>query len=258
MYTLTPQQRPTFTLQQERKATKPTLSRIVWNKFLRWVNDSKMSTITKTLFRWCILFTLILTCLTPSSIISFFSMALSSPKVVSVTAVVVLWCYGKTLTRTVKQKKRSGNQHTYYGIPVEEIATYLIEQKAFPVSAQSSLGITQPTWRKIAKELEAHNILVRGENNSRVLNTITREQLVTQLKDKFPLILCDGEWATKDGPWRMFLKDSERKDRLEQEQKQKLQRREERVRKQKREIEAVQSESELHPGFMRRQLAITL
>src|SRR2546423_15708746 len=80
-------------------------------------------------------------------------------------------------------------------------------------------GISQDKHALIAKELERHSILVRGENNARVLNEITREELVRQLRDKFPLVWSEPShaWAERNGTFERWAMEKDRKERDEQE-----------------------------------------
>ncbi len=128
-----------------------------------------------------------------------------------------LWLWSK---RTIV-KRRGSNQHAYRGIPVGELATWLMEQQAFKCDESiRKWGLSQGHYQKIAEELEFHGILKRGENNSRVLREITMEQLVLQLRDDFPLVWSDERqvWAERNGAFERWALSQDAKDRKREEQ----------------------------------------
>ena len=147
-------------------------------------------------------------------------------------ALLALTLNARRIVRLVTRKRlqrKGANQHTYHGLPVDELASYLIEHQSFKRDdAMSRFGITQPKHVSISKELEHHQVLVRGESNARVLNVITREQLVRQLRDKFPLEFHQGEWCQRGSSWERHLR---AEDRQEQEAERKLARAERRAKK---------------------------
>ena len=134
---------------------------------------------------------------------------------------------------SAKRKKSTGKALVFHGVPLDELATYLFERRTFTTSAINDLGLAQRKWQKIADELEHNGVLVRGENNARVLGEIDRETLVRQLRDNFPLTF-DGNtktWVEKRGSYERFLYDKERTEKKEVERVDRLERKEDRARK---------------------------
>lgn len=87
-----------------------------------------------------------------------------------------------TKLKSMRPKK---TDDLYHGIPVGELADYLLEQGAFPrENAIVRFAISRKRQFKIADELERNGILERGNANARVLRPdLSREQLVTFLRD---------------------------------------------------------------------------
>lgn len=134
---------------------------------------------------------------------------------------------------SAKRKKSTGKALVYHGVPLDELTSYLFTHRTFTTSAINDLGLAQRKWQKIADELEHHGVLVRGENNARVLGEIDRETLVRQLRDNFPLTF-DGNtktWVEKRGSYERFLYDKERAEKKEVERVERLERKEDRARK---------------------------
>lgn len=148
--------------------------------------------------------------------------ALNVPRFVS-----FVWRY------SAKRKKFTGKAPVFHGVPLDELASYLFSQRTFTTKAIDDLGLAQRKWQKIADELEHNGVLVRGENNARVLADIDRETLVRQLRDNFPLTYDANTktWVEKRGSYERFLYDKERSEKKEVERVEKLERKEDRARK---------------------------
>lgn len=116
---------------------------------------------------------------------------------------------------------------------MDELASYLLQSGSFTTDAMQRLALPQRKWAKIADELEGHGILKRGENNARVLAEITREELVRQLRDGFPLVHdpVSKTWVEKRGSFDQWVLQKERAEKKEQEQRDRLERKEDRLRK---------------------------
>jgi hypothetical protein len=67
--------------------------------------------------------------------------------------------------------------------------------------AIKTFALSQGQYQKIAEELEKFGLLIRGENNARVMRDISLENLVLQLRDKFPLVWSEEHqrWAERTG-----------------------------------------------------------
>jgi hypothetical protein len=150
-------------------------------------------------------------------------------------ALLALTLNAKTIflaSRKWSLRRRGANQHTYQGLPVDELASYLLETRAFTRDAAClKFAISWKKHQRIADELMHHQVLVRGPvNNARVLNEkITREQLVRQLRENFPLAFADGEWVERRGSYHLFLRDKERAEQKERERVERLERRADRA-----------------------------
>lgn len=142
-----------------------------------------------------------------------------------------LWYFAKRCS--VKRRKSTGSALVFHGVPLDELASYLFKERTFTTKAISDLGLAQRKWSKIADELEHNKILVRGENNARVLAEIDRETLIKQLRDGFPLVYdpVSKTWCEKRGSFDQWVLSRERKEAKEQEQRDRLERKEGRLRK---------------------------
>lgn len=165
-----------------------------------------------------------------------------------IICIVGAFCYYRHMIRLWNwirarrnRKDPDGNQHTYHGIPIEQMADYLIEQKGFPrEQAIVHFGISRKRQFKIADELEKHHVLERGECHARVLNgKITREQLVRQLRDKFPLAWSDSlqEWGERKGSFETWILQKDAAERRDQEQAERLERKVGRLQRKREELQ---------------------
>lgn len=194
---------------------------------------------------------LCLTIFAPHFVLGIITAAYQLPitlKAVIYCATLALTLNAPRLYRLAKRvkgesKRKGANQHMYHGIPVDEMASYLLQSGSFTTEAMNRLALPQRKWAKIADELEHHGILRRGENNARVLTEITREELVRQLRDGFPLTY-DGvskTWVEKRGSFDQWVLARERKEAKEQEQHERLERKEDRMRKNIKRMQEEQS-----------------
>ncbi|MEE9117829.1 MAG: hypothetical protein V3U02_04440 [Calditrichia bacterium] len=90
--------------------------------------------------------------------------------------------WSKYLTRlgfTPKAKE------TIEGVPVGELLHHLFTENSLKFEAKKKLGFTHARFCSLVSKLEKLNVLVRGENNSRVLNPdFSREQVADILRNK--------------------------------------------------------------------------
>ena len=91
----------------------------------------------------------------------------------------------------------------------------------------------------MAEKLETHKILIRGDCNARVLNTITRSQLARQLTEDFPLAFYKGEWAERNGSWGNFLKDGEVEEQKKRTVENRIKRKEKSLKKKSGELDRI-------------------
>ncbi len=200
-------------------------------KFLDWVRQTPLRTQLRTLAGVVFLAGVVLAFLFPAFVAGMLLDVLqwNGYKVPAMLLTVALCVKGKGIIRwanRVRMKRLGANQHTYHGLPVDELASYLVERRNFTrEDACAKFGVSWKKHQRIADELEHHQVLVRGENNARVLNAITREQLVRQLREDFPLAFADGEWVERRGNYHQFLRDKERADQKERERVERLEKR---------------------------------
>lgn len=199
--TLKQNQRPLYQLQPQNSHPRLSLRRVIWVKILKSIDRASWHDIKKAFIRLLSVALLSVAVCTPTFLLG---VATATWRVAGypISVVVVssfLVFYGLPLLRYMKKyrtKKRGANQHTFEGIPATELAQYLAREQSFKTDAIRTLGLSQGQYKKIAQKLEAAEILVRGEKNARVLNEITLEELVTQLRDGFPLV-----WSGYDKKW---------------------------------------------------------
>lgn len=247
--TLTQTSKPLYQLKTENSHPRTSIKRVVFVKLLRWIDKTAVRNIISTLVRLAALVTVVSTILAQSFVFGIISSHIGFKELLALS-VILTYIYWKNLVKFSKRAKfsSSANQYTYHGIPIDEIVSYLFERQSFKDHAREHFGLSFPKHKKIASELESYKVLVRGENNARVLNTITRQELARQLKEDFPLRFHEGEWADKNGSWRTFLKDQEKKEFAEKERVEILNRKEKRLKK---------KESVLAPLFAQRALECT-
>lgn len=216
------------------------LSSVLQVKFLRWLEKSPLKSILAT-FSKCLMFLLVcFAAIAPSFALGILTASLkwNNYRLPLMLAVVVIALNVPRFTafiwrHAVKRRKSTGSAPVFHGVPLDELATYLFQNRTFTTKAINDLGLAQRKWSKIAEELEQNKILVRGENNSRVLAEIDRETLVRQLRDGFPLTFDDVSktWVEKRGSFDNWVLSRERKETKEQEKRDRLERKETRLRK---------------------------
>lgn len=237
-----PVQRPLFAAvqTQEPRIVRDSLRRVLYDKFLAWLRKSSASSLMKATLKCLIAAALCLMIFARDFALGMLTDALDLP----IVQRVMIYCVMLLLTLNVhrlfrlarrvyvKHTRKTGNQYTYEGIALDELATYLTE-KGFTTAAMQDLALSQRKWAKIADTLEGAGILVRGENNARVLGQIDRATLVRQLREGFPLVFdpVGKIWCEKRGSFDRYLLDKERKEAREKERLDRLQRKEGRMRK---------------------------
>lgn len=210
-----------YKVHAEHSHPKLSLRRVVWVKILRWLDKATLRDLTKAGCKLSYTALLLIAVASPTYAAGVIVQAMQWNQYripLGIFIFFFVW-YFPTLLRFCRKKKRStANQHTYEGIAIDELVTFLVERNGFPFKdATKDLGLTQPRWRKIAKALESAQILLRGDNNALVLNTITREELVRQLRDSFPLVYSehDKAWTERRSGFDSWLLQKERKEAKE-------------------------------------------
>jgi len=237
---LKPADRNLFSVQPQRSHPM-TLRRVLFAKFLRWIDSLTPHQFRKVLSRLTVSLSIVLVVCVPqfffgimTDVTTWHGFAL--PKMAMLFVAFTYWRLA--LRWSIRQNLKRGNQHTYHGLPIDELASFLCEHKQFiRDEAMRRFAISQAKHSSIADELERHQVLVRGPNNARVLNEMTREQLARQLREDFPLAFADGEWVEKRGSYHHFLRQKERDEQRDQERIDRLERKRDRL---KREIDELE------------------
>lgn len=259
--TLKPIQRQMFQVQPEQSHPRMTLRRVLYVKFLRWVDKSSWQRLSASLTTVVCAALIVAGVLVPNFILGTLYSAATwqGYRLPIVAAALIVFFFGSSAWRTLHRfrvkRARTGNQHTWNGVPVDEMASYLLEQQQFTREhAMAALHISREKYDVMAKELEGRDILRRGENNARVLTPITREQLCVQLTQKFPLVFDHErqEWVQRDGSFATWVLNREQKEQRELDQRrarvEKLERRRDRLEEEVGTLEDA--------GFIRRALEI--
>ena len=207
---LKPTAQQLFEVRPQQSHPKLSLTRVLWVKFLRWVDKASPEALRRTSLRVVCLALISFGVLAPHPLMAFLSTAVHwhSYRIPIFLGMVALLLNARRWFRLVKRRiVHRGNQHTYHGIPVGEFATWLMEARNFKRDdAMRQWAFSQGNYAKIAAELEEHDILTRGENNARVLRDMTMENLVRQLRDGFPLVWSDDRqvWAERNGTFERW------------------------------------------------------
>lgn len=216
-------------------APRLSIGQVLWYKLLKWIEKSTSQALFKSCLRLLSVATLACVIFAPSFVLGYLTAILQwnnyrIPIFFIALALMLNWKRGLRLLRRVRAPR--GNQHAYNGLPVPELADFLLTQGAFKRdTAIPHFGLSQGQYAKIAAELEEKGVLTRGEANARVLRPIGRAMLVRQLQDGFPLV-WDPErsiWAERDGMFNQWVLKNEFKQRRLDEAIEKKQRRLERI-----------------------------
>jgi hypothetical protein len=209
---LKPTAQQLYQVQPQNSHPKLSMRRVLYAKFLRWIDMASAEALRKATLRVGMLALFFLAYFAPTFLLgtltavfhwNSFRIPIFFGSLVMMLNMKRVW----KLSKRTSIKSRTSNQHTYHGIPVGEFAAWLIEEKAFKrENAMSKWALSQGQYAKIAAELEEQNVLMRGENNARVLREITMENLVLQLRDKFPLVWSEDRqvWAERNGTFERW------------------------------------------------------
>lgn len=240
---------PAYQIVNAPAANRPTLLRVLHNRFLLWLQDASMHKIRRAAWRVSCVIGVVLWFATPQFILGILYASATFHGYMLPKAASILFAlfYGRQCvrwSRRLLKSRATGNQHTFEGLPIDELAGYLMESQRFTRDdAMRRLGISQPKHKKIAALLEQCGVLQRGECNALELRTISREQLVTQLrglseKKAAPLVHDEtrNEWVERDGSFSKWILDRERGEGKRQEKLDRLERRIEKRRGELREL----------------------
>ncbi len=238
-FALRPINKQVFAVAPEQSHPRLSLRRVLYVKFLRWVEQSTASALIKVTLKCLIAVAFLALIVAPHFLLGALMAAVHSPfsaRVAMYCALLLIMLNMKRLYRLAKRRsvttEKKGNQHTYHGIPLDNFASYLFDKQAFTTAAIADLALSQRKWAKIADELEGAGILVRGESNARILSDIDRPTLVRQLRDGFPLVHdpISKTWVEKRGSFDQWVLAKERKEKKDVERVEKLGRKEDNIR----------------------------
>lgn len=197
------------------------LTGVLWSKFLKWVDQSSLESIVKSLRNTATMALIVTLVCAPSFTIGYLTSAMqwNGYKIPICIAVVTIAMNAKRIYRFIRRRSvrvKKGNQHTFHGYSVTELADLLTQTGGFKrEDTQKRLAMSQTQYQRIGDELEKFDVLTRGESNARVLRPITREELVKQLRDGFPLAWDETRqaWLERDGAFERWTLDREWKQR---------------------------------------------
>lgn len=174
------------------KMTRRTIKSIIWSKLLDNLENATFAQISifVLLCALSFLMTLILTYTeqTVETIMKFVQ-AYNFLALKSVISFLVVFNFRKileALKEVPEEKEVTATGKTIEWIPVVELLDHLFEFESFKRDdIEEKFGIPRNRFTDLAKKLETLNVLIRGENNSRVLNPeFTRSDIATMLEGK--------------------------------------------------------------------------
>ena len=105
------------------------------------------------------------------------------PKIFGATALIFMYpVFFEHIRYLISQLQKKTHHDSIWGVPVIEIVGYLFDNGNFARdSVCDTFAITRKDYSEIVEVLDIHNILVRGENNSRVLNPLIPREMVVNI-----------------------------------------------------------------------------
>ena len=196
-----------FQLQHPQQSHPLSLRRVLYVKLLRWVDKSSSGVILRTTAKLLFSVGLVSLVCAHAFVLGVLTSAAqwNGYKIpIAIALFTFVWNMKKIFAtmKRLKIKNRTGNQHTYHGIPVGELAAFLQTQRSFKrEEAMKNFALSQGQYHAIAKELKDNGVLYHGENNAHVLRDIGTAQLVTQLREGFPMVWSEERqcWAERNG-----------------------------------------------------------
>ncbi len=221
------------------KIHRRSLAGVLWGKFLGWVEKASAESLWKATRRTAIVVLILFLSMAPSFTIGYLTAAAkwNGYRLPIFFGLLTLILNAKRIYRFVRRRSFSikrGNQNTFLGFSVTELADLLTETQAFKREDTSKrLAMSQTQYQKIGNELEKYGVLVRGESNARILRPISREELVKQLRENFPLAWDETRqaWFERDGQFERWTLNNEWKQRRISEDTEKRERKLERIEK---------------------------
>ncbi len=168
---------------------EPTLRSIMRQKYLTALDQASAGSIFLTLldiFMGIVICAFLVfpgpTSVAIAYVMSFYGFAI--PKVIGGILAIVMLRNRKAIARFFR-KRDGSNQHTLEGIPVPELLDFLFRTGGFRLAEAKGnpLFCSRKTYDRLAPKLEELGVLIRGENNSRLLSPdMMREEVAAILK----------------------------------------------------------------------------
>lgn len=165
----------------------PTVLSVILVRFLIWFQNSSWHRVKRATVRLGCVIAVVVGVAAPQFLLGLLAACIAFHEFLVLKAGTILLAmfYGRAIARAYRRivaRIRTANQKTFYDIPVDELATYLLDSGRFTRDdAMLRLGISQPKHKKISDALYQGGILERGEFNAMQLRPIGRAQLVGKL-----------------------------------------------------------------------------
>jgi len=158
-----------------------TIGGIFRDKFLKWLEKSTIKKILTLFLQFVIILFIILFLVNHSFAFLILKKIffLYNFLILKSIFVILIFKYRKKLFSFKKKSKK-----TIDGIETSELLHFIFTKKAFKLNEfKKTFGLSRNIHEKIAKKLEHFKVLIRGENNARVLNSKFSLEEVKNLLD---------------------------------------------------------------------------
>lgn len=174
----------------------PTLRGVLWGKFVDHAKAHKMGQLTRQGVELVAGLVVGAAIIAPHQMSELGSYILTVgdyviPRVVLVTGLFftrkkIMKAYKRFKRHAETQEAIENEEALIDGIPVNELVDYMVRNKKFKREGvngvRTTFGLSMEKFNRLAKKLEEMDVLVRAENNGRVLNTKwSRQALVDYL-----------------------------------------------------------------------------
>jgi len=174
------------------KKSNRSIKSIIWNKLLDNIENATFSQISIFLLLCALSFFLTLLFTYTDQTVEFAMKFLTAYNflaikfVVSVVIVFNFWKIFDALKPLPEENEVKATGNTIEWIPVVELLDHLFEFESFKRDdIEDKFGIPRNRFTDLAKKLESLHVLIRGENNSRILNPeFSRSDIAIMLEGK--------------------------------------------------------------------------
>lgn len=177
---------------------KMTLRSVFWIKFIRSVEQNKTTYLFKKALEFLVGLSIGFMLYKPMAVLDIATKVLSFQEfvIIKIFLGVSLFfmrkrivTFYKKVSRWVRNRKVSKSKEALIdGVPVSELVDYLFRNNNFKREgvngARETFGLNMDRYNRLAQALEDKNVLVRGENNMRVLSkSWSRQSLIDFLSE---------------------------------------------------------------------------